>query len=417
MNHRLSDPRMSPRISAWTTLLVAAIGTTTALLGCSGDEPSASPPATCDVHVDRFKELVIVDESVIGDARAKNANAGTWSFRHAVEQMVPAGMSSSDFVGRWLEQWSRATRVNASTVAPRPQVRSKLICPWLRATPENACNEDCTSCSGNTFDLAKAPFRLLAIVNRMDERKKVAGGAGTGESGEGRLVFGMTNGPADDPASPAMGMTIIYEYELIGAPKAWAERWHSLGQFTEFDESYKVALEGVTNAYVNRGSKPDGPSENGISTIRTNEREFEWQWEMREFKLATDGLFLGPLTNTPDVSLNGSPAMADFLVQNRSVVLTEKFALPTSLRGATTRQGFRWSFDGVDEQLRGSFARQTCNGCHQTEQTPIDVNFHISPFQSGVGKLSAFMNNPADPAHDELAVRANDMRTMICASP
>lgn len=408
--------RTSPRASlAWTSLLVAAVGATASLVGCSSDDASTPAPATCEAHpVERFKELEIVDEAVIGDARAKNATGGPWSFRHAVEEMVPAGMSSSDFVGRWLELWSNATRVNTATVAPRPLVRSKLICPWLRSTPSNECNTDCSVCTAKEFDLAKAPFRLLAIVNRMDEGPKTPGGPGTGESGEGRLVFGMTNGPADDPASVPMAMTLIYEFELIGAPKFWAEKWHALGTFPEFDESYKVALEGVTNAYVNRGSKPSGPSGNGISTIRTNEREFEWQWEMREFRLSDDGLFLGPLANTPDVSLNGSPALTDFLLQNRSVVLTEKFALPTSLRGATTRQGFRWSFDGVDEPLRGAFARQTCNGCHQGEQTPVDANFHVSPFKSGVEKLSLFVNNPADPAHDALASRALGMSALLC---
>ena len=226
----------------------------------------------------------------------------------------------------------------------------------------------------------------------------------------------MTNGPGDDPASPAMAMTVIYEFELVGPTKMWAERWHSLGQATDFDESYKAALEGVTSAFVNRGSKPAAPSGSAISTIRTNEREFEWQWEMREFKLGDGGVFLGPVLNTPDVSLNGANAVSDFLVQNRALVLTEKFALPTSLRGAAAKQGFRWSFD-VDEPLRAAFARQTCNGCHQSEQAPVDVNFHISPFRVGIAKLSPFMNNPADPAHDELAVRTSDLRDLLCAAP
>lgn len=405
-------PTSIKRISS----VIAGVVSFVLVIGCSSDDKNdAAGGGTCNVKVDRFKELLVVDETVVQDPRSWNATRGRWSFRHAIEQMVPDGMTPSDFVARWLKVWSSSTRVNASAVAPRPLVGTKLVCPWLRSTPSNECNDDCSSCAQQEFDLAKAPFRLLAISNRMDLRKLAPDGAGTGQSGEGRLLFGMTSGPADDPASMPLGMTVIFEYELIGSPKDWATKWHALGSFDSFGEPYKAALEQVTNGYVLRVPLPDGRVGSALSQLRTNEREFDWQWQLREFKLRPEGLILGPLENTPDAALNNTPILRDYLIANRDLLLTKKFALPDRLRGATINQGFRWTVTGIDEPLRKAFAGQTCNGCHQSEETPVDSNFHVSPFQQGVAKISRFVNNPEDPEHDDLAARENSMRAILCA--
>ena len=44
--------------------------------------------------IDPYRELVIVDSSVVLDARASNATGGAWSFRRTVEQLTPPGMTS-----------------------------------------------------------------------------------------------------------------------------------------------------------------------------------------------------------------------------------------------------------------------------------------------------------------------------------
>src|SRR4028118_1282180 len=79
---------------AYTILVLAAF------VGCSGSEESSppGPPACSLAPIDAFKELVIVDEAVLNDARARNESAGPWSFRHAVEVMAPEGKPPSAFV-------------------------------------------------------------------------------------------------------------------------------------------------------------------------------------------------------------------------------------------------------------------------------------------------------------------------------
>ena len=74
-----------------------------------------------------------------------------------------------------------------------------------------------------TLDLNQAPFRLLAIVNRIDLRENLTYGAGS--AGEGRLVFG-----AVDPTTCApLKFTVIFEYGIHRtgciALKAWANNW------------------------------------------------------------------------------------------------------------------------------------------------------------------------------------------------
>ena len=66
-------------------------------LGCAcGSAPSGQPPPPSQVaDVDVYKELVIVDSSVVLDARASNATDGVWSFRRTVERLAPSGVSAS----------------------------------------------------------------------------------------------------------------------------------------------------------------------------------------------------------------------------------------------------------------------------------------------------------------------------------
>ncbi|TMB21291.1 MAG: hypothetical protein E6J65_15900, partial [Deltaproteobacteria bacterium] len=62
-----------------------------------------APDAGADggVHlpaIDPYRELVIVDSSVILDARASNAADGAWSFRRTAEQLAPSGMTPAQLV-------------------------------------------------------------------------------------------------------------------------------------------------------------------------------------------------------------------------------------------------------------------------------------------------------------------------------
>jgi hypothetical protein len=399
--------------------LVACAGVLGLAAGCSASKSSTNDCS--DVSIERFKELLVVDESVTDDARAKNATAGTWSFRHAVENMAPSGTDPGEFVRQWLLGWVNTKDVNGYEL-DRPNegraegMQQRVICPWLKRTPANACNDDCSTCAATTtLDLAQAPFRLIGIANRIDLRETDL----TEPSGEGRLLFSLTDGAADDPAAPPMPMTVIFEYVFPESRtvKQWAEAWHALGSIPGYDEPFKSALEQITNGFTKRGARPSGPNGgSSLGQIRTNESTLNWIWQLREFVIRPeDGMLtLRPLHNTPAAAINGTPALADWVSANADAILQNRYEVPLSMRAASADQLlYTWNIPGVDPKVRKAFAANTCNGCHSAENPSVDTAFHVSPFRRGVARVSPFLNDP-NGKFDELAKRTVSMQKAYC---
>jgi len=388
------------RVASPTRLLLALLATVFACAPGAREVPTA-----CDgTPIDRFKELEIVDDSVVDDARARNASAGPWSFRHAAEQMAPSTQDGGAFVHAWLDTWAAADPARGSAL------QAQIVCPWLRATSANACDATCSHCAAETLDLGKAPFRLVAISNRLDlgdNRDALS------PAGEGRLVFAMTDGPADSPASLPVGVSVIFEYALRGgAPSSWARSWHALSGFAGFDDDYKHALEAVTGRFVDRDA--DGGS--ALSQARTNDGTFGPGRVFREFALnaATGALTPRGLRNTPRPELNGSATLRAFVADHAEDVRANLQVLPPDLRADAIDTDLLWVVDGVDEPTRKAFADGTCNGCHASE-VPNLGGFHVSPFLRGTAKLSTFIHDPNDPSSDDLARREGVERARLCA--
>ena len=374
--------------------------------------------AACEIQIDRFKELIVVEESVVTNARSRNDVSGPWSFRHAIEGVMPPGADKSKFILSWLDNWVTTTEVNGfkTDLESRAEdMNLRLVCPWLRESPANECNDVCSKCKTRELDLAKAPFRLRAIVNRTDLRLRPDSASHAGET---RLLFGMTFGPGDDPASTYAALTMIFEYGLPETKSAreWAEAWHALGTHPAFDEAYMADLEKLTESFMARGAAPTWPNGSALAQVRTNESVFNWIWQLRQFKLDSQGdLRLSVLNNTPGQALNGSAALRSYILANETKILDDKHVLPQSmLAGSADQLQFRWTFPDVPERLRLAFARSTCNGCHTGENPIVDTAFHISPYRSGVAKLSEFLNNPQHPDDDELGTRTKVMKTLLC---
>src|SRR5262249_2133774 len=70
----------------------------------------------------------------------------------------------------------------------------------------------------------------------------------------------------------------------------WATRWHKLGSFKTFDDTYKAALQSITDGFTERGADPNRPNGNSINQVRTNELVWGNPWSIREFNLTADGL-------------------------------------------------------------------------------------------------------------------------------
>ena len=404
--------RFFVRVLAATAAVVA--------VACSQGKDDAKA-SSCDVQVDAFKELMVVDDSVIADNRSKNALNGPWSFRHAIESVMPAGADRSKFILSWLYNWVNTTEINGFKTDLESRVEemnTRLVCPWLRSTPANACDETCKTCSARELDLAKAPFKLTAIANRTELGARPDTETPAGES---RLLFGMTYGPGDDASSQPAALSVIFEYALPESmsPRQWLEAWHHLGTHAAFDEPFKIELTELTEKFVARGVSPSRKNGSALSQMRTNESAFNWIWQMREFRLDSLGdLRLSTLHNTPGEALNNSPALKAYIVANSEAILADKNILPLSmLAGSADQLRFRWSAPDVSEPLRAAFARTTCNGCHSGENPVVDTAFHVSPYRTGTEKLSQFLYNPSDRTNDELTKRAAVMSAKLCEAP
>lgn len=380
--------RRSPR--AWCALAALAP------MACgplTEDAPGEATPdcAIAASAVDPFKELLVVDEVVMSDRRASNAEAGELSFRHAAETLAGDGEDCARLIADWLETW-----------AP-PQ----LLCGWRRARVANGCDRSCEACIDTQIDLAQAPFRLIAVSNRVDL-------ADTGGAAEGRLVFAATGGSGDAESSESLPMTIIFEYTLSGDRSVWAARWRALGRHAAFDEAYARDLGALVTEFV----APDT-----LAQVRVNDATRPGGAAMLEFHVerasAASRRRLAPagLSRTPAHSLDGSNALRDYLAAHRADIVAERHELPHSLRAARVQLGHAWRLPGADADVRRAFIGNTCDGCHGQLQPTLDGGFHVAPTRRGRDRVSRFLFDPAADGGDELSRRAAVLSRLACQYP
>lgn len=366
--------------------------------------------------IDPFRELTVVSPHVVESDKV--LPKGPWHFGTLVREMLPAGATPkqmTDFVVSWLAEWETVTSINGFPVKPRPSVRDSLICPWINASTGG------TDCTGD-INLDLAPFRLLAIVNRVDVRK-------AGTAGEGRFVFAVLGEPTANPIDPGffpMSFTILVDYALPTDngqdAKFWAKQWHELGGFAcntlEDCADYRAALEKVTNRFTKRGTTAATPNGNPLIDIRSNEISLGFPWQLREFKYIDDGetirLKASTVNKTPDISFNNSPKLIQFVQENEAAVMSGKFVIPKDMQGGfadMSGSSTKWKLDGVAETLRFNFAKNTCNGCHNGEASqvpPIGGFYHIDPFGSaGPERLSRFI------LEQDIPRRTEDLKSLL----
>jgi hypothetical protein len=250
-------------------------------------------------------------------------------------------------------------------------LKALLTTPWQRKD-----GHDPDSDQEWIPNFENAPFRLLAIVNRMDlavplenhlNPQASAGrfrGSYSGsddiveaDAGEGRLVFGLidASGQAVQP-----GMTLIFEYGLdIGGQPGrffdWAMAWHRLGNFQDFDSAYRGELAKLTRAFTDRidaqqvtittGPRDrsihqrlqDRPENRPISLmrIRTNDGASGVTREFREFRMKDGTLHPAPMAGTPREQFfvkgsRGNRWLAKWLQdqRNRQLLLAQQEDLP-----------------------------------------------------------------------------------------
>jgi hypothetical protein len=367
--------------------------------------------------VDAARELLVTSLLVVEDpgrtydaCSGNGTQMGAWTFGKLVTEIANepvTGINPSDLVEWWISQWATNLSINGFTVPERAAGAQRLLNSWPRIK--------------GRLNLAVAPFRLLAIVNRQDLRGNTM--YGSGDAGEARFVFGAVNcgGIVSMPATPeAMPFTVIFEYGVrkdgCFAVRDWALQWRSLGTMVLGSAAYNAALQAITDQFTLRDANPAQlPNRSAINQVRTNEfalapNPSDSFWQLRESHLRSFGrgagrLLHGTIAQTPDTSLQHSATLRDYINGHEAAILAETHSVPLQYPGTSPFRGghvdpgagFSWSAAGiVNPQARRLFSFATCNGCHTAEtETPF---LHIEPRAMGTqAVLSDFLTGQNMP--------------------
>jgi len=376
----------------------------------------------CSATTPVLKEnsLMVTAPSVVEDTFRtfnpckKTGNAsGAWAFPKLISEMAntsATSVSPSDFLKKWLESWLNDVTVNADLIAKRTQINN-IINTW-------------NTLSGGTFDIKFAPFKLIAIVNRVDLRGNT--GYGVTNPGEGRFVFcaiNCNNGNTSVFGSPAPFM-VIFEYGLpqkkCATLKAFAKQWSDLSGMTLGSAAYNNALENITNQFTMANTSPSKPNGSSLNQIRTNELALNiFPWELREFNIDSASHFLKNVTvkQEPQVRFNKRhpdqvPAdvetMANFVNTNTPSVEATAYTINEIEGGKNFLAGkahtltpdkYHWNGDSLllsgpefitSDSARFVLSLNTCSGCHGGEA--FTGNFmHVAP--GGPTGVPAFLSN------------------------
>lgn len=334
--------------------------------------------------------LMITDLGVVEDPE-RTTGLGRWTFGQLMTRLAnekETGIRPADFVKRWLSSWVDDQTIDGFTVPNRKDgIQSKIIDPWPKL-------------ANGDLDLTQSPFRLLAIIGRLDLRNNLVLGAeriGGGGAGEARFVFG-----AVDAAKNPMPFTAIFEFGVkkndFAGVRDWARQWYALKDLDLGSEEYNEALERITAQFANAGTDPESPpNRSALSQLRTNEIALTLPppgqppapgqrplWEVREFRIdAQNAGFLRQVTakQTPDLSLNRAQVVADFINSHEAAILAQRHRTPVDFPSGTpmlagaaaTPPNTFW--DGPPGAINQGDARHlfslgTCNGCHSSEAFP-----------------------------------------------
>ena len=131
---------------------------TNVLLACILIAPFARARPADNIRPER--ELLITDPAVVDSSNARFP--GPWSFGTLVNELA-GPEKAGECMRAWLETWVVPQTVNGFDVKPRRGILEKVIEPWQR-------RDGYDPKSGERWipKVENAPFRLLAIVNRMD---------------------------------------------------------------------------------------------------------------------------------------------------------------------------------------------------------------------------------------------------------
>jgi hypothetical protein len=390
------------------------------------------------------KSLLINDPSVVGTGdptrtwdpcTGVGTQLGAFTFGRLMTEMANqpmTGINPSAFVMQWLQTWQANQTINTFNVPARVNINTQIINPWLAAS------------GGASLNLGLAPFRLLAIVNRLDLRTGSGGyGGSTGNAGELRFVFGAVL--RSGRTCQLLPFTVILEY---GVPirgcvsvRSWAQQWVNLNSLVLGSAAYNAALQAITDQVVLRNAAPGKPNASALNQLRTNEIAIGSPWELRQFNLRApvDVLHETPVFQTPDNRFNaadpgwsGSTLLDTFITSTPAGATVPTSFLGTPFLGGASpvtgnNVGYFWKTRTLDldpshignwNDRRFQFSLNTCNACHAGETrtpfthinptTPLGSPAALSGFLTGVTVIDPAFGVPTRTFND-LARRQSDL--------
>lgn len=380
------------------------------------DEDAAAACGVALSTINGGRELVIRATTIVDDpvrtqwdGNPTAADSGVWHFGRLMTHMA-GDQDPSDFVESWLELWVTNRVVNGQTIPSRAAMQDLVLDEWPRL-------------GNGKLDLTQAPMRLLAIVNRVDL-------ASTNDAGEGRFVFGVLG-----PGGSALPFTVILEYDLplsTMSLQEWTNAWHELSAFAPSSSDYKTRLQALTMAFAGPDVLPSRPNGSAISQVRSNEIALDAPWELREFKLDTDGnLRQRTVALTPKGAIDGTNQLGRYINANEAQILGGTHTVPLTFEDVSFRSGGIenqidfWSAPNIaNPAARHLFSLGTCNGCHGAETGTFFL--HINPREPGqMAPLSGFMTgiDVVDPddgsttrTFDDILRRRKRVRDILCGA-
>ncbi len=385
-------------------------------IDCGGDCPSCSGDCNngikdgneegvdCGGSCEPCHSVIAANELLIKNLEVVNspeALSGRLSFGALINNMATDEISAKEILLSLLNSWKTDQVINAVTIPRRPAIDIAITNNWKKLDgQENVSNE------AWVINWANAPFRLTGITNRIDLKDDAQPVV---RAGEGRFTYCviLNNDPLE--------FNWIFEYNLPSSSNRetieWAKRWHNLSKLDNKSPEFLNNLISVTELFTGKNAMPNRPNGNAISQVRTNEVAIGGTWELREFNLMPSGLFEEVTRKqTPDLSLQGSPGLTQFALQNEQGILDGDIAFPNFFGGAPFLAGncqtlvdtFKWEVPNVSEELRSTLSILSCNGCHGGEFENTDFT-HIKPRSfSEPAELSLFMEEDLIKRHNNV---------------
>lgn len=330
--------------------------------------------------VDAKKSLLVTDLSITDSALAEPE--GLFGFSFMARHIFGPNQDSTEAMRQWFLTWTHNSIDGISLLSRSPGL---ILGLWP------------TLPSGE-IDLAKAPFRLMAIVYRPDLVSPSA------PFGEFRFVYNAYHPNTGVP----IDLTIIFEFALPRRQSAvlWSSEIASLSALT--GQSYVNALSAIVTEVT---ALPEN-----LGQVRTNDFYLGPEWEMREFRRNfSGGLTPVPLNQTPALELNNidQGEFVDWLLANAESVISKTYQLPKRFQAASAiafDDSFRWfpNSQVLSDDLRQKLSISTCNGCH-TGETGSRFQ-HLLPRREGFeAEASAFMVR-------DVAKRQRILEDAVCPS-